>query len=223
MKTYFMRWMKKFIYLIVFSGFMSAHAGSYEDFFAAIKQDNAVAIQNLLARGFDANTLDPKGQNGLYLALQEPSPKAAQALLAWPKTDVNVLNAQGESPLMIAALKDQRDLSAALIQRDADVNKTGWTPLHYAASRGNLAIMSLLLDNHAYIDAESPNGTTPLMMAAMYGSAAAVDLLLKEGADPLLKNQPGLTAIDFALRASRKEAADLIAAAVRAKQPKGTW
>ena len=56
----------------------------------------------------------------------------------------------------------------------ADVNKPGWTPLHYAATHGHLAIMDLLLEEHAYIDAESPNGTTPLMMAAHYGTPAAV-------------------------------------------------
>ena len=83
--------------------------------------------------------------------------------------------------------------------------------------------MTLLLDNHAYIDAASPNGTTPLMMAAFYGTPSAVKLLLEAGADPLLKNVQGLSAIDFAQRASRQESADIIAAFVRAKQPKGKW
>ena len=64
--------------------------------------------------------------------------------------------------------------------------------------------MELLLENHAYIDAESPNGTTPLMMAAHYGTPAAVKLLLEAGADPTLKNQLGLTAIDFARRATAR-------------------
>lgn len=223
MKKYFTKWIKKSLYLIVFSGFISANAGSYEDFFTAIKRDDAVALTQLLARGFDANTIDPKGQHGLYLALQEPSLKAAQVLTDWPKTDVNKLNAEGESALMIAALKGHLEIAARLIKKDADVNKTGWAPLHYAASNGHLVVMSLLLENHAYIDAASPNGTTPLMMAAMYGSASTVKLLLEEGADPLLKNQQGLTAIEFAQRASRTDSVDLIAASVRSRQPKGKW
>ncbi|MFI5445880.1 ankyrin repeat domain-containing protein [Polaromonas sp. UC242_47] len=223
MKKYFTNWFRKSAYLFVLTGFISAHAGSYEDFFTAIKQDNAGVVQQLLARGFDPNTIDPKGQHGLYLALQEPSLKVAQVLMDWPKTDVNKLNAQGESPLMIAALKGELDMADKLIKKDADVNKTGWTPLHYAASKGQLAIMSLLLDNDAYIDAESPNGTTPLMMAAMYGTAPAVKLLLDAGADPLLKNQQNLTAIEFAYRASRTESAQLIAAAIRSKNATGKW
>ena len=61
------------------------------------------------------------------------------------------------------------------------------------------------------------------MMAAMYGNASTLKLLLDEGADPTLKNQLGLTAVDFAQRADRKEMVDLIGAAIRARQPKGKW
>jgi hypothetical protein len=215
--------LKKLVYLFVFVGCGVVHAGSYEDFFDAIKQDNPAKLQALLARGFDANTPDPKGQHGLYLALTEPSLKAAQVLINWPKTDVNRLNLKGESPLMLAALKGQQDLAAQLIKRGADVNKTGWTALHYAASSAQLAIISLLIEHSAYIAAESPNGTTPLMMAAMYGSPEAVKLLLQEGADPQLKNQQGLTALQFAQRANRPDSAEAIATFIRSKRPAGQW
>lgn len=214
---------KKLIYLVVLLGHSLLHAGSYEDFFVAIKQDDAGAITNLLRRGFDPNTPNPEGLPGLYLALREPSLKVAEALIAWPKTNVEIRTAQDESPLMMAAFKGHLELAKKLIERGADVNKTGWAPLHYAATNGHLAVMELLLDNHAYIDAESPNGTTPLMMAAHYGTPAAVKLLLQAGADASLKNQLGLTAIDFAHRANRKDSAELIAASVRAAQPKGKW
>jgi hypothetical protein len=53
--------------------------------------------------------------------------------------------------------------------------------------------------------------------------AAAVKLLLDAGADPMLKNDLGLTAIDFAPRANRAESAKLIAAFIRGRQPKGFW
>ncbi len=223
MKTIFINHIKKAIYLLVLTGFISVNAGSYEDFFTSIKRDDDSAITQLLARGFDANTLDPTGQHGLYLALQEPSLKAAQVLVDWPKTDVNKLNAKGESALMIAALRGHLGIATKLVKKDADVNKTGWAPLHYAASNGHLEIMNLLLENHAYIDAESPNGSTPLMMAAQYGNASAVKLLLEAGADPLLKNQQGLTAIQFAQRASRNDSIELISGYVRRSRATGKW
>lgn len=215
--------MRRLFCLVVITAFGAANAGSYDDFFSAIKQDNAGKVKELLTKGFDANTIDPKGQTGLHLALLDSAPKVAAALVEWPKTDVNRLNGKDESVMMLAALRGNKEVVERLIKKGGDVNKTGWTPLHYAASSGQLAIISLLLENNAYIDAESPNGTTPLMMAAMYGTSDAVDLLLQEGADSAAKNQQGLTALDFAERGNRPDAVKAIASAIRKKYPAGQW
>jgi uncharacterized protein len=219
MRKYF----KFFVYLAVLVGFSTARAGSYEDFFIAIKQDNPGKIAQLLQRGFDPNALDPSGRHGLFIAVQEGSLKAAEALIQWPKTQVEWRSPKDESPLMIASMKGQKEIVKKLIARDADVNKPGWAPLHYAATGGHLEVMEILLEEHAFIDAESPNKSTPLMMAAMYGSTAAVKLLLEAGADPTMRNELGLSAVDFAQKGNRRDAADLIAAAIRAQQPKGKW
>ena len=214
---------KFLLQLFVFIAISSAQAGSYEDFFTAIKRDNPGTVQSLLGRGFDPNTLNPQGVHGLLLAVQEPSPKVADVLIRWPGTNVEFRTAKDESPLMLASLRGHLDLVRKLIDRGADVNKTGWAPLHYAATSGHVDIMELLLENHAYIDAESPNGTTPLMMAALYGTPASVKLLLDAGADAALRNQLGMTAIDFANKANRRDSAELIAAARRSLQPRGKW
>ena len=210
-------------YLFVFFGFSVCNAGSYEDFFRALKQDDATLVAALIQRGFDPNTRSPEGQHALFLVIREPAPKVLAVLLQWPRIEIEPRSPQDESPLMMAALAGNLQLVRQLIARDADVNKPGWAPLHYAATNGHVAVMRLLLQHHAYIDASSPNGTTPLMMAAQYGTPEATKLLLEEGADPLLKNQMGLSAIDFAYRANRVESAQLIAAFVRAAQPRGTW
>lgn len=218
MKNYF----KKTLYLVVIAASFAAQAGSFDDFFRAVHADNASGVRSLLKRGFDPNTLDEHGQTGLLIALREPSPKVIQALLESPQLNVELRNSKDESPLMLAAIKGQKDLVEQLIKRDADVNKPGWTPLHYAATSGQIAIMKVLLENYAFIDAQSPNGTTPLMMAAMYGSGDAVKLLLDEGADTAMQNQLGMTAVDFANKANRPDAAAMIQAAVvaRANAPK---
>ena len=218
-----MYYFKKLIYLIVLIAYSSVNAGSYDDFFTAIKRDDSETVDALLIRGFDASTLNLEGEHGLILALREPSLKVAVVLIKWHGTNVEVRTAKDESPLMLAALRGWTEICQQLIARGADVNKPGWAPLHYAATNGHLAVMSLLLEQHAYIDAASPNGTTPLMMAAHYGTASAAKLLLDAGADPLLKNAQGLSAIDFAQRANRQDIAELIATLVRARQPKGTW
>ncbi len=169
---------KLIAYLIVAIGFSAAKAGPLEDFFAAIKRDDAWVVSSLLQSGVDPNTPGPERQTGLYMALREPSLKAAQVLADWPRTNIDLRNAADETPLMMAALKGHLALARRLIERGADVNKPGWAPLHYAATGGQVPMIQLLLDQHAYIDAESPNGTTPLMMAAQYGTTAAVKALL---------------------------------------------
>ena len=204
------------LYLYVLIGSCLAHSGSYDDFFQAIKRDDAAAVTALLRRGFDVNTPDPQLRHGLVVALESPSNRALEALLVWPGVKFDQRNAHDETPLMLAALRGNLAAVRKLVAMDADVNKTGWTALHYAATNAHLEIMQLLLDEHAYIDAESPNGSTPLMMAAQYGSAAAVRLLLEAGADPTLKNQLQLTATDFARLGGRDDSAALLAAALRA-------
>jgi ankyrin repeat protein len=95
----------------------------------------------------------------------------------------------------------------ALINKGAEINRAGWTALHYAAASGSLPIIQRLLDESAFIDAESPNKTTPLMMAARSGQSAVVKLLLDEGADPTLKNEAEMSAADFARAQGFKELA----------------
>lgn len=184
---------------------LAVSAAPIDDYFIAIKNDNDGALVTVLFRGFDVNTLDSEGRHGLHIAMVEGSFKVAKTLLDLSGTKVDTRSKSDESPLMMAALKGHTEFAKRLIKRGADVNKTGWTPLHYAATSGHLAMIELLLDEDAYIDAESPNKTTPLMMAALYGSEAATKLLLKEGADAGIKNDQGLTAADFALQADRKE------------------
>jgi ankyrin repeat protein len=211
------------VYLVVFISYSLSSAGSYDDFFTAIKRDDSEIIDGLLRRGFDPNTPNSAGEQGLFLAIRESSFKASRVLIGHPDTEIEARTPKDESPLMLAALKGLTELCQQLIARGADVNKPGWTPLHYAATNGHLAVMSLLLEEHAYIDAASPNETTPLMMAAHYGTPEAVKLLLEAGADPSLSNDQGLSAVDFAQRAGRADVAGIIAASIRQRQPKASW
>lgn len=189
----------------------AAGAGSYEDFFSAIQRDDRTAVTALLARGFDPNSRDPKGQVGLFVALQGGSLAAAQALWEAPALDVNALNEKGESALMIAALKGQIGACEALLQRGARVDQPGWSPLHYAATGPQPKTVALLLARGASVDAESPNRSTPLMMAARYGAEASVDLLLAKGADARRVNEAGLNAAAFAKLGGRNALAQRLA------------
>lgn len=186
-----------------------ASAGAYDDFFRAVKIDDAKTVASLLARGLDPNLIEPeRGETGLIIALRDDSMNVFDALLKSKQIDLEVKAYNGDNALMIAAFKGNLAAVEALIERGAEINKTGWTPLHYAAFIGNNDIVKLLLDRSAYIDAESPNKTTPIMMAARSGHILTVKLLLDEGADATLKNDVGMTAIDFANKYEFKDIAE---------------
>lgn len=175
-----------------------ASAADSVDFFRAVNVDNVGAVRQLLAQGFDPNTLDERGQVALFLALRDDSPKVTAALLDDPKTRVDAANAHGETPLMMAALRGRLDWVQKLVARGASVRRDGWNPLHYAASGPEPRVVEWLLDQGAAIDAPSPNHTTALMMAARYGAEACALVLIGRGADPKLRNDKGLDAADFA-------------------------
>ena len=206
---------KKYIVFIGFSVFsVLSAAGSYEDFFIALQNDQVKVVSSLLSRGFDPNTVNLKAEPALLNALNVGALTSAEVLVRHPKINVNVRNAHGETALMLACLKGHFALAKLLISKQADINQPGWTPLHYAATGGHVELIQLLLEESAYIDAESPNGTTPLMMAARYGSAKATQLLIDEGADIQVKNQLGLTALDFAKQGNRPDALEIISKAM---------
>jgi hypothetical protein len=192
-----------------------ARAGAYEDFFRAVRLDDARTVRALLARGLDPNSPDEKGDPALVIALRDGSLEVAGALLERPDLKVDAVNATDENALMMAALRGHIDWVQRLLERGAKVNREGWTPLHYAVSGSGTRIVSLLLDKGALIDARSPSQSTPLMMAAGYGAIDSADLLLKRGADPKARNDRDLTAADFARRAGRDALAERIERAAR--------
>jgi ankyrin repeat protein len=113
-----------------------------------------------------------------------------------------------------------------------DVN--GWSGVHLAASRGNAALMRLLLEKgaevnracvcHGYLAARD---WTPLQMAARRGRAEIVELLLAKGADHRPANSRGATALHLAVesdtpaivRALLERGADAAAKDVEGKTP----
>ncbi len=185
--------------LAPFQNLGTARSNSWDDWFRAARMDDAICIRALIARGFDVNTLEAdRYDTALIIAVRERASKVFRVLIDTPGIDVDARSRNGDTALMVAAFLPDAVAVQALLERGAEVNRPGWTPLHYAASSGSILVIRVLLDHHAYIDAESPNKTTPLMMAARAGRREAVQYLLDEGADLSLKNEAGLNAADFA-------------------------
>lgn len=195
-------------------GVSPVQAGAYDDFFKAIELDLAPTVQSLLDRGIDPNTIEARrGDPALIFAIRNGSPKALTVLLKARQLNLEARAPNGDTALMVAAYKGNREAVVSLLNGGAEPNRPGWTALHYAASAGNVEIVRILLEKSAYIDAEAPNKTTPLMMAARSGQTDTVKLLTDEGADVGLRNTLGMTAADFA-----RKFAD-----VRHDKPQNPW
>lgn len=181
----------------------SASAGAYDDFVRAVRVDDARTVSALMRQGIDPNTPDESGLPPLFVALREGCLDVAETLLAHPDLKVDAVTPADETALMMAALRGRVDWMQRLIARGAAVNRTGWTPLHYAASGPEPRAVSLLLERGAAIEAPSPNRTTALMMSAGYGAIDSAVLLMARGADARVRNDAGLDAAAFARRAGR--------------------
>ncbi|HTH60676.1 MAG TPA: ankyrin repeat domain-containing protein [Paraburkholderia sp.] len=196
--------------LVAAAAVAPAYGADTDSIVKAVKFDDDKRIAKLLVQGVDPNMTTPDKLHMplIVLAAREKSDKVAKVLALNPKTDLDKVDSADENAMMLAALNGDLDLVKLLIDKDAEVNKKGWAPLHYAAANGHDDIVQLLIDHSAYLDTPSPNGTTPLMMAARGNHITTMKVLLDAGADPRVKNQIGMTALDFAKQYHAKDATE---------------
>lgn len=166
-------------------------------FWDAIRLDDVKAMQSEMLRGASANARHPEHGPAIVVAARERSPKALAYLAQLTGTRIDATNDQDETALMLVALHGDVESLKLLLARGAEPNRPGWAPLHYAASGGHVPAIDALLEAHAFIDAQSPNGTTPLMLAARHKHTNAVRMLVEAGADPTLRNEAGIGPAEY--------------------------
>ncbi|MDC8756963.1 ankyrin repeat domain-containing protein [Janthinobacterium fluminis] len=204
--------------LLALAAAVGACAADFSNFSRSAQIDDVSTMRELLAAGMSPNQTEPqRGDPGMVLALREDAKRVFMLLLEQPGINLEARSGNGDTALMMAAYKHNMPAVMALLAKGAQVNQTGWTALHYAASAGDNDIVRVLLERHAYIDAESPTKITPLMLAAREGQDRTVRLLLDEGADATLKSAHGWTAAQFSLATDKGYVAEMIAAHLKAK------
>jgi ankyrin repeat protein len=144
-------------------------------------------------RGDDKPAVKPLPAQ-LAKAIRDGDLKAVRAQLDGG-VDVNALDADGNTPLLLAAVYADPECVDLLLKKGADVNavnKLGVTPLMRAATDDAKA--KLLIDAGADIKAKSAFGKTAIMIAALkYGNSKAVKLLIDKGADAKAHDPNGVS------------------------------
>ncbi|KAF3919192.1 hypothetical protein AA313_de0200251 [Arthrobotrys entomopaga] len=106
------------------------------------------------------------------------------------------------SELHVVAYLGLIDSATALIAAKADIetkdNEYGQTPLSWAARNGHQAVVQLLIEAKADIEAKDKYGQTPLSWAARNGHQAVVQLLIEAKADIKAKDNYGQTPLLWA-------------------------
>lgn len=177
----------------------SACAAAYEMQHAILAGPDLKRIESLLQAGFDPQ--QPIGcgtYDALDGAVDTANPETAELLLqhgAKPKASTFV------NAAFIASHEQASRIVRAFLTSGCPVNSKdgyGSTALHRAVWRQNLELVSLLLaQKDISLDGLDIDDRTPLMIAVEKGDKRFVEALLKAGADPVVKNSKGLTAVDL--------------------------
>ncbi|KAK0512607.1 hypothetical protein JMJ35_004624 [Cladonia borealis] len=155
----------------------------------------------------------------LHLAAEQGATAVITKILdsaSWERVNIDIRDAQNETPLYYATKHKKNDAARLLIDRGAwldpttkDVRNAGGTPLLVAASDGNWELVRLLCEKGANVHAKAiKTGITALHCTASQGNLEITKLLISKGTSVHHPDSDGFSALIHAeIRAPTKEVA----------------
>jgi len=178
----------------------------------------------LIKNGADVHATSNEMATPLHISCYEGNQDVAETLIK-NGANVNAKSSEELTPLHIACLMGHKNLVKLFIENGADIHaldENGNTPLHFASIGGRIPdedfddeefkedfkaainpggykeIVTLLLENNAYINAQNIYGNTALHIASLTQDQEMIGLLIPAGASINIQNNDGDTPLDLA-------------------------
>jgi ankyrin repeat protein len=158
--------------------------------------------------------LEPDHED-VHAAARDGDIDEVAALLSMDNRLTRTFDADGWSPLHLAAHYGHPDVVALLLHNNAPVdlrstNQMANTALHAAIAGRRSDVVEVLVDAGADVNARQHGGWNALHGAAANGDRRVVELLLSRGADAAAANDTGVTAAAIARDRGHTEIAELL-------------
>lgn len=153
----------------------------------------------------DFNLTSEAGDSILTYLIKNRLPARFIDFVLTKKPNVNLQDAAGDTPLMLALRNGDSQLVEKLVNAGADVNianKAGVTSLNYAlVSVKDPVLLEKLITRKVNVNMQDKQGNTPLMFVLKTSrDPTAVELLIDAGADLNIKDNKGDTPLMYVAR-----------------------
>ncbi|MFF8595353.1 ankyrin repeat domain-containing protein [Streptomyces sp. NPDC015220] len=187
----------------------------------AARRGDAAAVRAALAAGADLEARDEEGRTPLLRAALADQVAAAEVLVG-AGADVNAQDDRQDSAWLVTGVTGSVAMMRALLPGGPDLaltNRFGGVSVIPASERGHVAyVRAVLAETGVDVNHVNRLGWTALLEAVILGDGGrthqeVVEVLLAAGADPLLPDADGTSALAHADRRGFHGIADLLRAA----------
>ncbi|TKZ32041.1 ankyrin repeat domain-containing protein [Brachyspira catarrhinii] len=181
----------------------------------AIKNNDIIAVNNLIKDGVNPNFQDEDGFSPLHRAIENNNLDLVNALLSYEDIDKEIKLPYeattsedwylgGDTPLLYASYIGNPQIVSALLEANCNIRARddidGAMAIHIAAANGNNEVINLLLNKDKTLinEADNNGADTPLHWAIMKNYDSTIELLLSQGASPTQANSSSQTPLHYA-------------------------
>lgn len=148
----------------------------------SVERNDKASFDYFVEKGSNFEILNDNGSNLYHLAgLNGTDPAIIYSLFSHNEVNINHLNSDGETPLMLALQRGQISTISALLEHPSInvnlLNSKGESPLHSAVQKGSEEIVKLLLKKNPNINQVNSTNKTPKDLAVEMGFDKIAELL----------------------------------------------